>query len=174
MQRKNSILKTDPRQKRAGFAKKRSGFAMITAIIVVLIISTIMALSLALTAETSKRTADLYLYEQAVLYSKSAAELTLLDIAQNGCINSKNITFNDVGGNPLFDANVTMQYLYTGVATNAAGTVTCTPYNPTAPIYIATPEQNGSVLMDITVSVRDDANISAEPIHYFRRTIQKL
>lgn len=163
MQRKNYILKTDPRQKRAGFAKKRSGFAMITAIIVVLIISTIMALSLALTAETSKRTADLYLYEQAVLYSKSAAELTLLDIAQNGCINSKNITFNDVGGNPLFDANVTMSYIYTGAVGG------CTNY-----INITTPEQNGSVLMDITVSVRDDANISAEPIHYFRRSIQKL
>lgn len=155
MQRKNYILKTDPRQKK--------GFAMITAIIVVLIISTIMALSLALTAETSKRTADLYLYEQAVLYSKSAAELTLLDIAQSGCINSKNITFNDVSGNPLFDANVTMQYIYTG----AVGA--CTNY-----INITTPEQNGSVLMDITVSVRADANISAEPIHYFRRSIQKL
>lgn len=165
MQRKNYILKTDSHQKRTGFAKKRSGFAMITAIIVVLIISTIMALSLALTAETSKRTADLYLYEQAVLYSKSAAELTLLDIAQNGCINSKNITFNDVGGNPLFDANVTMRYVY-----NGALPATCT----NSYFTITTPEQNGSVLMDITVSVRDDANISAEPIHYFRRSIQKL
>lgn len=151
MQRKNYILKINPR-------KSRNGFAMIMAVMVILIIATIMALSLALTTETSKRTTDLYLYEQAVLYSKSAAELALLDIAQNGCQNSYSTTFDGI-----YDANVTMSYVYTGTVG------TCTDY-----LTIVTPEQNGSVLMDITVSVRADANITAEPIHYFRRTIQKL
>ncbi|MBS4068250.1 MAG: hypothetical protein KGZ62_06590 [Sulfurimonas sp.] len=169
MQRKNYILKTNPHKNGSSFLKKRSGFAMIMAIIVIVVISGIMALSLSLTAETTKRTVDLYLYEQAILYSKSAAELALLDIAKNGCINSKDITFDGI-----YDANITMQYIYTGVATNADGTITCTPYNPTSPIYITTPEQNGSVLMDITVSVRADANVATEPIRYFRRSIQKL
>lgn len=131
---------------------------MIMAIIVILVISTIMAISLGLTTQTGKRTIDLYLYEQAVLYSKSAAELALLDIAQNGCQNSFNTTFDGI-----YDANVTMRYIYT------ATVGTCTDY-----FNITTPEQNGSVLMDITVSVRADANITSEPIHYFRRTIQKL
>src|SRR3990167_7195480 len=117
MQRKNYILKSNPHKGRAGFLKKRSGFAMIMAVIVILVISTIMALSLALTTETSKRTTDLYLYEQAVLHAKSAAELALLDIA--------------------------------------------------------TPEQNGSVLMDFTITLHDQT-IASEPIRYFRRTIQKL
>ena len=35
---------------------------------------------------------------------------------------------------------------------------------------ITTPEQNGSVLMDITVT----SEAGSEPIRYFRRTIQKL
>ena len=154
MQRKNHILNKTP--------KKRNAFAMIIAIVVIVILSTIMALSLALTTKTSKRTSDLYLYEQAVLYSKSAAELALLDIAENGCRNSLNYTFDDTNGNPMYDANVTMEYIYD---TPIGG---CQEY-----FAIATPEQNGSVLMDIRVSVRD-INITTEPINYFRRTIQKL
>ena len=137
----------------------KSGFAMIMAIIVIIIISTLMALSLALTTQTSKRTTDLYLYEQAVLYSKSAAELALLDIAENGCRDSFNTDF----GGTWYDANVTMQYVYT------TGTVSgCTDY-----FNITTDEQNGSVLMDITITI-DDSNIVSEPIRYFRRSIQKL
>ena len=158
MQRKNYILKTNPHKNGSSFLKKRSGFAMIMAIIVIVVISGIMALSLSLTAETTKRTVDLYLYEQAILYSKSAAELALLDIAKNGCTDSKYILFDGI-----YDANITMRYVYTGTVG------TCTDY-----FNITTPEQNGSVLMDITVSVRADANVATEPIRYFRRSIQKL
>ena len=161
MQRKNYILKTNPHKNRSGFLKKRSGFAMIMAIIVIVVISGIMALSLLLTAETTKRTVDLYLYEQAVLYSKSAAELALLDIAKNGCTDSFNISFPET--DPIYDTNVTMRYVYNSTVG------TCTDY-----FNITTPEQNGSVLMDITVSVRADANVATEPIRYFRRSTQKL
>lgn len=133
---------------------------MITAIAVIVVISTIMALSLALTSQTGKRTTDLYLYEQAVLYSKSAAELALLDIAQNGCKDNFNTTFD-----AIFDANVTMMYIY-----NGALPATCT----SSYFSITTPEQNGSVLMDITVTLKESANIASEPIRYFRRTLQKL
>ncbi|MDD2652470.1 MAG: hypothetical protein PHX44_05425 [Sulfurimonas sp.] len=150
MQRKNSILRTNPH-------KKRSGFAMITAIIVIVIISTIMALSLSLTTETTKRTVDLYLYEQAALHAKSGAELALLSIAQNGCPNTFNTTLD------TFDVNVTMQYIFTS---DVGG---CTEYINN----IQTQEQNGSVLMDVTVSL-NDTSLSTEPIRYFRRTIQKL
>jgi Tfp pilus assembly protein PilV len=158
MQRKNYILKSNPHKGRAVFLKKRSGFAMIMAIIVVLVVSTIMALSLALTAQTSKRTVDLYLYEQVALHAKSAAELALLDIAQNGCTDNYNTTFNG----SIYTANVTMRYVY---ETSIGG---CTDY-----FNITTPEQSGSVLMDVTVSV-NDPSITTEPIRYFRRSIQKL
>jgi len=149
MQRKNYILKNNP--------SKKNGIAMIMAIAVIVVLSTIMALSLSLTSQTAKKTTDIYLYEQVVLYSKSAAELALLEIANNGCINNFNTTFDNI-----YDANITMKYIYTN---EVAG---CDKY-----ITINTPEQNGSVLMDITVSVTDSTIIS-EPIRYFRRIIQKL
>ncbi|MDY0124487.1 hypothetical protein [Sulfurimonas sp.] len=169
MQRKNSILRINPR-------KKRSGFAMIMAIAVIVVISTIMALSLSLTTETTKRTVDLYLYEQAELVAKSAVELTLLEIAKRdpvtNCLNiygtstTPSIPF-DANITNLFDVNVSVQYVFTGAV------VGCTPYSPGgAPMYITTAEQNGSVLMDVVVSTK--ADITTEPIRYFRRTIQKL
>jgi hypothetical protein len=91
------------------------------------------------------------------LYSKSAAELALLKIAQDGCVDTFNYTFDN-----LYDVNITMQYIYTNQVDG------CTNY-----IDISTPEQNGSVLMDITVSV-SDSKIVTEPIRYFRRIVQKL
>lgn len=140
--------------------KKRAAMAMIMAIAVIVIFGTIMALSLSLTMQTGKRTTDLYLYEQSVLYAKSAAELALLDIAQNGCSNTFDINFDGI-----YDANVTMRYVYDGATTNVLG-VACDEYIS----YITTPEQNGSVLMDIAVST----NAGTEPIRYFKRSIQKL
>ena len=155
MQRKNNILM-------ANSSKSKNGFAMIMAIIVIVVISTLMALSLSFTAETTKRTTDLYLYEQAVLYSKSAAELALLEIAANGCIDTLNIPIGGAG-EIKYDANITMEYVY------YTGTVTgCTSY-----FNVLTPEQNGSVKMDISVTL-NDPTIASEPIRYFRRTIQKL
>jgi len=158
MQRKNSLLK-----------KRKNGFAMIMAITVIVIIATIMALSVALTSQTAKRTTDVYLYEQASLYAKAASEIALLNIAKNGCVNSLNLT---LGSGIKYDANITMKYAYTAATTNVAGTLNCDEYFSTYG-YINTPEQNGSVLMDIAVTLHD-SSIATEPIRYFRRTIQKL
>ncbi|MCW8894665.1 hypothetical protein [Sulfurimonas sp.] len=168
MQRKNNLLRTATYKKQAGF---RSGMAMIMAIAIIVIIGTIMALSLALTTQTTKRTTDLYLYEQSVLYSKSAAELALLDIAQaNPCtVPTANYSFPSgcVGAACLYDANVTIRYVYRGLA---CGDINGDGINDDYFTTLTTDEQNGSVLMDITVST----NAGTEPIRYFRRTIQKL
>ncbi|MBN2782866.1 MAG: hypothetical protein JXQ66_06455 [Campylobacterales bacterium] len=141
------------------YFRGRNGIAMIMAIVVIVVISTIMALSISLSTQTSKRTTDIYLYEQAVLYSKSAAELALLDIAQNPpcSVTAKNISFDNT-----YDANITMKYIYTSPSP-------CSNANDNY-FSITTPEQNGSVMMDITVST----DAGTEPITYFRRTIQKL
>ena len=156
MQRKNSIL-----------ISARSGMAMIMAITVIVIMATIMALALALTTTTSKKTVNMYLYEQSILLSKSATEYALLQIAQsNPC------TYAGTAGVPftqdtLYTIDISVQYIYNNAAT-------CTA-NPTL-LYttVSTPEQNGSVIMDVTVSVTPDKNVASEPIRYFRRTIQKL
>jgi len=155
MQRKNSILNAlyIQRSKRA----LRSGIAMIMAIAAIVIIATIMALSLALTSQTTKKTTDLYLYEQAILLSKSATEYALLRISQVVPCNPNNLNF--VQG--IYDINISILYVYsTACGTNNYFTIT-------------TPESSGIVLMDVTVGV-NNATVTSEPIRYFKRTIQKL
>ena len=164
MQRKNSFLKS---------STHRSGMAMIMAIAVIVILATIMALSLSLTSQTTKRTTDIYLYEQAVLVSKSAAELALLSIAQVGPCLSEDDNATDFIGfyrmdlnglnadtDDIFDVNTTVRYIYDSSICSSDQMYTT----------VTTPEQNGSVLMDITVTT----TAGTEPIRYFRRSIQKL
>ena len=155
MQRKNSLLD-----------RSRGGFAMIMAIVVIVLITTLMALSLSMTTTTTKNTTDIYLKEQAELYAKAAVERALLYIAKNGCVNTYNMTLGNVG-EVQYDANITMEYIYT----NNSGPVGCTQFTSTTPL--TTPEQNGSVVMDTTVTLHD-TTITTEPIRYFRRTLQKL
>jgi len=151
MQRKNNFL-------RYSKPKQRSGMALIMAIMVVVILATIMALSLSLTMQTGKRTTDVYLHEQVVLYAKSAAELVLLDIAAGGACTT---VFPSLANIPAdYTVNVSVQYIY-----DAATTCGADDY-----FTISTPQQSGSVLMDITVTT----NAGTEPIRYFRRSIQKL
>ncbi len=154
MQRKNSLL------------KKKNGFAMIMAIIAIVIIGTIMALSISLTSLTTKRTTDIYLYEQASLYAKVAAERALLKIAKNDVsINPCGFTGDNYQLGGIYDVNVSVKYVYTNfpIGCNAAQQLTT----------ITTPEQNGTVMLDISVSV-NNSTIDTEPIRYFRRTLQKL
>ena len=156
MQRKNNLLKS-----------RRNAMAMIMAIGVIVIIATIMALALSLSTQTTKKTADLYVHEQAVLLSKSAAEYALLQISLNDntvdpCAIT-NIPFSPPAPLDYYDINISIKYVYTSLCSTASNSFTT----------VTTPEQNGSVLMDITVSV-DDATITSEPITYFRRSIQKL
>ncbi len=167
MQRKNNILKT-PYLHRNFTSRKRAknAFAIIMAMSVIVIIGTVMALSLALTNKTTKQTADLYVYEQAVLLSKSAAEYALLRISQAAPCSISNLTFSPPAPLNYYDINIDLRYVYDSPAI-------CTNGGATSYFVISTPESNGSVLMDITVEV-DDATIVSEPIRYFRRSIQKL
>ncbi|WP_457746451.1 hypothetical protein [Sulfurimonas sp.] len=154
MQRKNSILKKS----------FKSGIAMIMAIFIIVLITTIMALALSLTSKTTKQTTDLYIYEQAVLLSKSAAEYALLKISQNlPCSDLDEHISNQDG---YYNIDIKLRYIYT---TNAP----CLVNGGTLYTIVNTPEQNGSVLMDITVDV-NDTSVTTEPIRYFKRTIQKL
>jgi type II secretory pathway pseudopilin PulG len=151
MQRKNYLLKRS----------HRSAMAMIMAISVIVIMATIMALTLSLSSQTTKESTTLYLYEQSALYSKSAAEYALLKIAQDGpCSHTNDLNFVQ---DDIYDINITLRYVYTAPSPCTADQTYTT---------VITDEQNGSVLMDISVSV--DASVSGEPVRYFRRTMQKL
>jgi type II secretory pathway pseudopilin PulG len=156
MQRKNHIL------------KQRSGFAMIMAIALLVVISTIMAVSISMSTTTTARTTNEYLHEQAMLLASSATEYAILAIsghnriANDNCINEINAVYPNAD-NPMFDIKITMGY----VGLNAGAG--CSQYIAT----IATPETNGTVIMDVTVTSNAALNLT-EPIRYERRTLQKL
>ena len=161
MQRKNNILNSRYPQ--------HSGFAMIMAITVIVIVATIMALALALTTQTVKKTTDLYLYEQAILLSKSATEYALLQVATNPPCSDIDANFIQ---DTIYTIDFTVEYIYYDDPATALdeALIPCTANGGTLYTRVATPEQNGSIIMDVTVST----NVGTEPITYFRRTIQKL
>jgi hypothetical protein len=161
MQRKNHIL-------------RRSGFAMIMAIMLLIVISTIMAVSISMSTTTTARTTNEYLHEQAMLLTSSATEYAVLAISghdrigRNNCINEINAVYPNAN-NPMFDINITMQYVGFGsIGVNAGD---CIDYPGLG--NIATVETNGTVLMDVTVTSSNELNLT-EPIRYERRTLQKL
>ena len=161
MQRKNNLLKTSHK-------KMRKGIAMIMAIAVIVIIATIMALYLALTTQTTKRTTDLYLYEQAVLLSQSAAEYGMLKASQQNPCSLNELNFSYPNSNPIYDVNISMQYIsFAGTSCDGNATHAHIKYTT-----VTDPESDGTALMDITVSTK--TGIATEPIRYFRRSIQKL
>jgi len=157
MQRKNNLLKHSSR------TKSRKGMAMIMAIMVIVIMTSIMALSLSMTAQTSKRTTDLYLYEQTQLLAKSAVEYALLKIGQSAPCSYVGESFTQ---DSIYSIDINVEYIYDS-------STSCDANGATLYATVTTPEQSGSALIDITVSV-NDITVSTEPIRYFRRTIQKL
>ncbi len=149
--------------------------AMIMAIAVILIVSGIMALSLSMTAATNKRTVDLYIYEQAVLLSKSATEYALLQISQNPPCSDLDVNFMH---DTIYNVDIRMGYVYyddsatVGVGNNEAQNL-CALNGGRFYASVETEEQDGSVIMDVRIRV-DNASVSNEPITFFRRTVQKL
>jgi len=142
---------------------------MIMAISVIVIVATIMAIAMFLTAKSTKKTADLYLYEQAVLLAHSAAEYSLLKIAQDGpCSHFNDLSFTQDG---IYKIKITNRFIYTTPL--PTGCVDDGSANDNVYATVVTPEQNGSVLMDVSVSIVDPTVVS-EPIRYFKRSIQKL
>jgi len=137
---------------------------MIMAIAAIVIMATIMALSLALSTQTTKRTTDVYLYEQSVLIAKSSAEYALLRISlDNTPTDPCHVTALNFQQD-IYDVNISIKYSYVNPPASCNNHTFAT---------VATKEQNGSILLDVAVSV-NDGNISTEPIRYFNRSIQKL
>ncbi len=159
MQRKNNFLNYYTK-------KSRPAMAMILAITTIIIMTSIMALSLSMTTQTTKRSSDLYLYEQSILLSKSATEYALLQIANNPpCSAFSYDTLNFVQDS-YYDVNISLGYIYDSNSS-------CISNGGTLYTTVTTPEQNGSVMIDVAISVTDKT-ISTEPIRFFKRTLQKL
>ena len=155
---------------------QRKGIALFTAIAFLLIVATIMAIMLSMTALTTKRGVDIFFEEQAHLLAKSATEHALLAISGHEhnvttqCINSINSNYLvDGGGNAVYQIQTNIRYF----GLDAYGG-TCAGNNSITdgglPIY--TPESNGTIIIDVNVTV-PTLQTQAEPVRFHRRTMQK-
>ncbi len=134
---------------------------------------TLLAFMVSMTAQTSKRGADIYFEEQAHLLAKSATEYALLAISghdRNGttqCITSTPaVHLLDGAGNAVYEVNTTIRYI--GLASIGG---TCAGTNSLID-NIVTPESNGTVVIDVYVTV-PTAQTGMEPVRFHRRTMQK-
>ncbi|MBE0496891.1 MAG: type II secretion system protein [Campylobacterales bacterium] len=141
----------------------RRGFSMITAIIFIVLVATLGALALSLSTQTTKQTTDLFLREQGELLAQSATEFALLAFsaheinATNGCLQQINAQYPQAGANALFDINITLRYLGSGLP------AAC---NETS---VTTTDSNLTLIIDTIVT----STVSTEPIRFHRRTLQK-
>ncbi len=135
---------------------------MLTAIIFILIIGTILAITVSLMGNTTQKTTNRYLYEQAQLLARSAAEYAVMAAqSQNlaNCLKKINMQYQN-----LYDINITLHYVGNGLPTNC----------PILANNVGHSESNSSVLIDIWVHLKPSVSQNENPISYFRRTLQKL
>ena len=147
----------------------RKGFTLITAVLFLILVSTIALLALMLSSFSTKQTSDIYLHEQAELLLQSGTEFALLAIsghdinATGTCINAINAQYPQAGAGALFDVNVTLNYMGSGLP----------PGCNSLSNALITPESNVTVIIDTIVQTTTENNVSTEPIRLHRRTIQK-
>jgi len=150
----------------------RRGFGLITAIIILVVVSTLMSLMISLSATSVKQTTDIFFKEQAELLARGAVEFGLLAISGHennvSCVENINITYPSAN-QPTHEANLTMYYIFDRVATPVVNCGT----SHTLDTNIDTNKSNLTVMIDVRVSVRQDATGISEPIVIHRRTIQK-
>jgi len=133
---------------------KKKSFAMLFAIIFIVVIGTIGLLMLYFSSVTLKHTTDNYLATQGELFAESAAEFSMQvlearDYAKYGCVDRIDINTS------LYELNVTFHYFLT----NCDNCNNCS--------VIKTKESNGTVMMNIAIKSK------TESIRFFRQVIQK-
>lgn len=143
----------------------RKGFSLLTAIIFLILIATLSALSITLSTQSVKQTTDIYLKTQSELLLRSGTEFAMLAISGHNfnatCLNSLSIRYPENTADYTHDINISISYIGSNLP---AG---CNQYGTD----IATPDSNRTVIIDTVVST--NPTIQNEQIRLHRRTIQK-
>jgi len=136
----------------------RRGFALIAAVFLMIVVSSMMLKMISYTTENTQQVLNDYLQEQAALVAYGATEYTLLHISAGNTPATLNMTYPS--GTPIFNVTTDITYMWAGG------------------VPLQTLEQDGTVIIDVTVSSMDAAgnriNDMDVPIRYHRRTVQKL
>ena len=144
MQRKSNIL-----------ISSRDGMAMIMAISVIVVVSTILMAALSLTAKTTKSSTDVYLYEQANLLVRSAGEYAKIKIAKAEPCTYFGESFIE---NDIYNITISVRYANKTCSTE----------------MLLTQKANfAAAMIDITAEV-NDPTITTENIRIFKRKLIEL
>lgn len=145
------------------FVTKRSGFAMILAIFVVVLVALAGVMIMSGSAIGGKSISDNYVKAQAELLAASATEFATMQAQGQQCLTNLNIAVNDPGGNNVYNVAVTMQYSFRNAAP-----VACTPADILA-------QNTGKMSMIFVNTVVTSAPaIGGEPIRIQKTSWQQL
>jgi len=164
---------------REGGDTMRQGFSMLTAIFVIVIMATVSALILNISAKTVKSTTIQYKHEQAILYAKSYTELAIMyasanDTNDTDCAEDINgVIGSNADAGDGYDIQVRISYIG-----NDLNGCSLSRILNTASI---TTTKERHIIVDVYVRYRDPEMIAAwgTPngvpwVTYHRRTLQKL
>jgi len=141
----------------------RKAFSLVTAIFLLILMSSLMAVMLTLSSQTLKQTGNIYLQEEAKLLARSATEYALLAISahkmdtKHKCVENINMHYPVY---PSFDVNVSIYYIGKNLPCDKSHILDNN---------ISTKESNVTVIVDTFVTSSD----TQENISYYKRTIQK-
>ena len=139
--------------------------SLLIAIVFILIISLLSLLTLSTFSIANQKTLDNFLLNQEEILARGAVEYAIMavgghDIKTTGsCINQINMSYKDT-----YDINVTLYYIGSGLP---AG---CNILDNS----LQDPEDNGTAIIDVSVSLKPSLSNTYPQIVYRRRVIQKL
>ena len=95
----------------------KKGFSLILAIIFILLVASIGALSMAISSSSAKTSVNLFIHEQAKLLADGAVEYAIMKVQQNNfadtCVDEIEINYPN-GTSPTFKANISITYIGDG------------------------------------------------------------
>lgn len=98
----------------------KKGFSLILAIIFILLVASIGALSMSISSSSAKTSVNLFIHEQAKLLADGAAEYAIMKVQQNlqqnfatTCVDEIEINYPN-NTNPTFKANISITYIFDG------------------------------------------------------------
>jgi len=164
----------------------RKGFSLLTAIIVIVLMSAVAAMVFSISGKVVRETTAQYRKEQAILLAKSYTEYAILAIQGQGAnqdpclttirsrINATQLGVTNANGAVNGEGYLaTIQLHYIGPNPM--------PINCLATDYTFSTSDNLSVLIDVDIRYKDlsqidagVANTAAPEVHYRRRTLQRL
>jgi hypothetical protein len=142
----------------------KRGFGLISALIIMLLISTLLVAVAKFAFVSAKHTSDTYLIQRGELFMQSAIENAILAIEgyerKNGCLEH----INFIGPDKKFEANVTVlrYYCYNG---------DCGCNNPSLVKSIKTPFSHGYVLLKVVVE--NNSSLFNKKIKLEKITLQR-